>query len=71
MKKLTFSNKNEKYCMHCVHGKYLEYSDEVFCTKKGFKDKFDKCGSYKYDPLKRKPEKVFHNTTYTEEDFKL
>ena len=57
--------------MHCVHGKYLEYSDEVFCTKKGFKDKFDKCGSYKYDPLKRKPEKVFHNTTYTEEDFKL
>ncbi len=71
MKKLKFSNKHEKYCQHCVHGKLLEYTDEVFCAKKGFVNKFGKCIRYKYDPLKRKPEagKVTHE--FKQEDFSL
>lgn len=70
MNKLKFTKNNSKYCLYCIHGKHLEYTDEVFCTKKGFVDKFNKCHSYKYDPLKRKP--VSQNaTSYTEEDFKL
>ncbi len=71
MKELKFNKKVTKYCLYCVHGKLLEYSDEVFCTKKGFVDKFNKCLKYKYDPLKRNPQK---NDTYTEfeqADFKL
>lgn len=71
MKKLKFSNKNEKYCSHCVYGKYLEYSDEVFCCKKGFVDKFSKCIKYKYDPLKRQPSKTVVSSGFTAEDFKL
>lgn len=71
MKKLIFSKKNEKYCMHCRYGKYLEYSDEVFCSKKGFVNKFSKCIKYKYDPLKRMPKVNDINTEFKSEDFSL
>ena len=71
MKKLKFNKKTQKYCQHCIYGKLLEYTDEVFCTKKGFVDKFDKCFRYKYDPLKRKPENEFNKPKFTAEDFKL
>ena len=71
MKKLNFSKKNSKYCLYCVHGKYLEYTDEIFCTKKGFVDKFNKCLKYKYDPLKRNPETNNNSTDFSEADFKL
>lgn len=71
MKKLKFNKKTEKYCKYCIHGKYLEYTDEVFCTKKGFVDKFSKCLKYKYDPLKRVPEKVRPFAEFTKEDFEI
>lgn len=71
MKKLKFSKKHEKYCMQCVHGKLLEYSDEVFCSKKGFVDKFGKCFKYKYDPLKRIPEDASASKEFKPEDFQL
>lgn len=71
MKKLKFSKKHEKYCMYCVHGKLLEYSDEAFCTKKGFVDKFGKCLKYKYDPLKRTPQSNSSSPEFKQEDFVL
>ena len=70
MEKLKFTKNNIKYCVNCVHGKHLEYTDEVFCSKKGFVDKFSKCLKFKYDPLKRKPTPK-NASTYSEEDFKL
>lgn len=71
MKKLSFSKKTEKYCQYCVHGKYLEYTDEVFCAKKGFVNKFSKCIKYKYDPIKRMPIKARPNSSFKKEDFEL
>lgn len=71
MKELKFNKNVNKYCMYCVHGKLLEYSDEVFCTKKGFVDKFSKCFRYKYDPLKRTPENKDTYSQFSENDFKL
>ena len=71
MNKLKFSKKRSKYCINCIHGKHLEYTDEVFCTKKGFVDKFNKCHRYKYDPLKRMPDKNISQETYNKEDFSL
>jgi hypothetical protein len=71
MKKLKFDKKIEKYCCHCIHGKLLEYTDEVFCTKKGFVSKFDSCFKYKYDPLKRRPDAFSAVSEFTAEDFKL
>ncbi len=71
MKKLKFSKNSEKYCIHCIHGKYLEYTQEVFCAKKGFVDKFSRCIKYKYDPLKRTPVNKTISSKFTAEDFKL
>ena len=71
MKKFSFSKKTEKYCKYCLHGKYLEYSDEVFCVKKGFVDKFSKCLRYKYDPLKRTPQKAAPKAEFKPEDFEI
>lgn len=71
MKKFSFEKKLEKYCIYCVHGKHLEYTDEVFCTKKGFVDKFGKCVRYKYDPLKRVPNSGAVTSGFTADDFKL
>ena len=70
MDKLKFTKNNSKYCVNCVYGKHLEYTDEVFCSKKGFVDKFGKCLKFKYDPLKRKPTPQ-NTSTYSEDDFKL
>ena len=71
MKKLTFSKKQEKYCMYCRFGQYLEYSDEVFCSKKGFTNKFNKCIKYKYDPLKRTPVTTDIKSDFKKEDFEI
>ena len=71
MPNLTFDKKLSKYCLYCTHGQYLEYTDEVFCTKKGFVQKFDKCMRYKYDPLKRVPTPKDVVGEYSKEDFKL
>ena len=71
MKKLTFNKKQEKYCMHCIYGQYLEYSDEVFCSKKGFVEKFNKCIKYKYDPLKRIPTTNDIKSNFKKEDFEI
>ena len=71
LKKFKFSKKHEKYCQYCVHGKLLEYTDEVFCAKKGFVNKFGKCIKYKYDPLKRNPESSVVTPEFKPEDFAL
>lgn len=71
MKKLKFNKKQEKCCSYCINGQYLEYSDEVFCIKKGFVNKFEKCAKYKYDPLKRVPISKDIVSNFTPEDFKL
>ena len=71
MKKLVFNKKLEKYCMYCRYGQYLEYSDEVFCSKKGFVNKFGKCMKYKYDPLKRIPVTNDLSGEFKKEDFML
>lgn len=71
MKKLVFDKKIEKYCKYCRHGKLLEFSGEVFCTKKGFVEPFGKCLKYRYDPLKRIPDTAVVTGEYSKEDFSL
>ncbi len=71
MKNLVFNKKLPKYCLYCKFGQYLEYSDEVFCTKRGFVDKFSKCHTYKYDPLKRVPEVRDVKSDFIKEDFEI
>lgn len=60
-----------KSCAWCVHGVKSEYSDEVFCIKNGVTLINDYCRKYKYDPLKRIPDRKKIAGKFSAEDFKL
>ena len=71
MDKLLFDKKLERYCKNCLHGKMLEFTGEVFCTKKGFVSPISSCRKYKDDPIKRTPQFSQLKVTYKKEDFVL
>ncbi len=71
MAKSPFNKKLEKHCEYCVHGTRLKFEDEIMCKKHGITNSFDRCSSYKYDPLKRIPQRVKIENNFTEEDFKI
>ncbi|MBR5923069.1 MAG: hypothetical protein IKZ59_04665 [Clostridia bacterium] len=66
-----FDKSIKKSCVWCIYGKKSEYSDEVFCKKRGVTSSFDSCRKYKYDPLKRIPDNSGIGGDYSPEDFKL
>ncbi|MBO4431950.1 MAG: hypothetical protein J5852_00305 [Clostridia bacterium] len=61
----------KKSCSYCIHGKKSEYTDEVFCVKRGITSVDDCCRKYKYDPLKRTPDSISIDKNYKAEDFSL
>lgn len=69
--KMIDDKKYSKQCSNCFYGRTPKDKDAVLCEKKGIVDPTDKCRHYKYDPLKRVPDKIVINTDYTEDDFKL
>ena len=71
MSKIGFNKDLPKSCAYCIHGKVLEYTNEVICKKRGVMPERDYCRSYKYDPLKRTPQKPKLSDNYSQEDFKL
>lgn len=66
-----FNKKLVRSCAYCVHGKASEYTNEIFCMKRGVTTENDSCGSYKYDPLKRVPRKTKPAGNFKPEDFEL
>lgn len=66
-----FNKKDHKNCSCCVYGEKSEYMDEIFCRKHGVCEKRDFCHHFKYDILKRVPEKISPSKDYNEEDFKI
>lgn len=71
MSKIGFNKDLPKSCAYCVHGKTLEYTNEIICKKHGVIGERDYCRSYKYNPLKRIPQKVKIADNYSADDFKL
>lgn len=71
MAKSIFNKKISPACCYCVHGKTSEYTDEIFCLKKGITEKNDSCRHYKYDVFKREPQKPTIADGYNPDDFKL
>lgn len=71
MSKIGFNKNLQKSCAYCIHSKKLEGSNETICKKRGVMAERDYCRSYKYDPLKRVPQKVRISDNYSAEDFKL
>ncbi len=66
-----FNKKLPSYCEYCVYGTKSEFSNEVICIKRGVTDAKDSCRKYKYDPLKREPQKTKISDNYRPEDFLL
>lgn len=66
-----FNKKLSKSCSFCVYGNKSEYSDEIFCAKHGVTNRRDYCRHYKYDILKRKPDRIKANDGFTDKDFSL
>ena len=59
-------------CSYCHHGVSLGF-DEVACTKRGIMTEAGRCGAFRYEPTKRKPEYA-HNPVpmkIAEEDFRI
>lgn len=64
-----FDETIKKSCIWCVYGKKSEYTNDVFCKKKGVTSSDDYCRKYKYDPLKRTPERQSIEKDYKADDF--
>ncbi len=66
-----FNKDTRKSCEWCKYSHKSEYNDELFCIKCGVTEKFEICRKYKYDPLKRTPEKRIISTEFSKSDFKI
>lgn len=66
-----FDKKLKHSCAWCRYGKKSDYTDDIFCLKRGVTGRFDSCRHYKYDPLKRIPENAKLSGNYTAEDFEI
>ena len=71
MSEKLFNSDLDMACQWCVHGKKSEYTDDVFCKKRGLVSARDWCRKYKYDPLKRTPDKQIIDKSFNEDDFQL
>lgn len=72
MRQKLFNSKNyPKKCANCIHGTITDDALSVLCVRKGAVEPNDCCRSYKYDPLKRVPQKVSFKSDYSAEDFML
>ncbi len=66
-----FNKKLPRSCSYCVHGKRSPMNNEILCKKHGVTELRDSCRHYKYDPLKRVPERIKIADNYKPEDFSL
>jgi len=70
MRKLRFFNKSiDKRCEYCKHSKSYMVEEEILCKYKGVVNYTDSCRKFKYDILKRQPQKVRQGENYSSDDF--
>lgn len=68
---IAFNKKTRKSCAWCLFGTKSDFSDEIFCKKRGVVGTDNVCCKYRYDVLKRTPEEPHISKNYTADDFKL
>ncbi len=59
-----------KKCALCEFGRVSADGKSVFCEKKGVMEPDDKCGRFRYDPLKREP-KLPQKQSFSADEFDL
>ena len=70
-KNLLSADKYPPRCAYCKSGRLSPDGISVLCEKKGIVDKNSSCRAYKYDVMKRVPEKQPSFTDTDPEDFAL
>ena len=71
MGKPLFDKNVIKSCAWCKHGIKSDFSNVIFCKKRGVMGTDDVCRKYSYDPLKRTPKPACVSGNYKPEDFSL
>lgn len=71
MAEKAFNKKLAPSCSYCVYGNPTAYGEEILCLKRGITERRDSCRKFKYDPLKREPQRAKIADGYKAEDFKL
>lgn len=67
----VFNKKIIPACKYCVYSTVLSFGEDILCKKRGFNDKDACCRHYKYDPLKRQPNKITLKNDFSKEDFNI
>lgn len=72
MKKKLFNKKSiTPACGVCEYGKLSLDGESVLCYKTGIRQIDSSCHGFKYDPLKRKPQKEPQMISFVKSDFEL
>lgn len=71
MAKPFFNKDIPPACAYCLHGHQSEYTDEIFCVKRGVTSPQDSCKRFRYDVLKRTPRPTVQKGDFSPEDFAL
>ena len=64
-----FKNKIEKNCAYCTYGYMLSNGMECLCDKYGIVTSVSDCRKFKYDPLKRVPDRTPALPDYENSEF--
>ena len=70
-KKLLSADKYPPRCAYCKKGRLSPDGESVLCEKNGIVEKNSSCRSYKYDVMKRVPEKTIPFAGANPEDFEI
>ena len=71
MKKLFGKKDIVASCSYCTHGRISPNKESVLCKKSGFVDIDYSCRRFKYDPLKRQPQRPRTISIFDEVDYSL
>lgn len=53
---MLFRKHIDPRCAYCAHGSTISET-QVICIKRGVVQAEDRCGSFRYDPLRRTPQR--------------
>ena len=69
---MLFRRDIEPRCEYCRHGTALG-SEEIGCVKRGIMSYYERCPKFRYDPIRREPERreKVDSGHFTPEDFEL
>lgn len=71
MRKKVIGGKIEPKCEYCKFSIAIRDANTLLCHKTGVTEATGRCKKFRYDPLKRKPQKAPSMLQFTDQDFSL